>query len=156
MVDCFDAIWDNYPEDSVASLTRQCCGTGPRTNIRDSFKSKTRLELFSFPSEQIVKRHLGGKLLNSKCESVISNRPCDVSPIQPCNNSQYQARISFILRIVQDVATTQHMFALLIVLSWSLSYAFSQYFFDSKSFGWVSEVGVASVIPAPILDLSDI
>ena len=66
--------------------------------------------LLSFLSEQIVKKHLGGNLLlSTKCESVVSSRPCDVSTLQPCNNSQDQARIyPLIFRMLQDMATIQH------------------------------------------------
>ena len=58
----------------------------------DSLKTRKKTELFSFLSEQIVKKHVGGK--SSQCESVLSNGPCDVSTLQPCNNTQDQARIS--------------------------------------------------------------
>ena len=120
-------------------------------------------ELLSVISEQIVKKHLGGKLLNSKCESVVSNRPCDVSTPQPCNNPQDKSTID----IPSSCACSRTwppysiMFELLIVLSWSLSSASSQHFVDSKGFCWVSEVGVStaifpSIIHAPILDLPDI
>ena len=79
MVDCVDAIWDNYPEDSLKSLTHQRRGTGPRTSIRDGHtqipkhdlnsgflkNEDNKKELFSFLSEQIVKKHLGGKTLHN-------------------------------------------------------------------------------------------
>ena len=109
MIDCVDAIWDNYPEDSLKSLTHQRRGIGSLTRITDGHNQipshqlnsgfltnwDNKNELFSFLSEHIVKKHLGGKLLlSTKCQSVLSNRPCDVSTLQSCNKSQDQARIS--------------------------------------------------------------
>ena len=103
-----DAIWDNYPEDSLKSLTHQRRGTGPRTRIGDGhtripkhdwnsgfLKNKdNKKELFSFLSEEIVKKDLGGKLLlSTKSESVVSNRPSDVSALQHCNHSEADTRI---------------------------------------------------------------
>ena len=56
----------------------------------------------------------------------------------------------FILRMLQD------MFEPLIVISWSVSYASSQQFVDSQSFGWVSEVGNAPQYSHPwYLDIPD-
>ena len=50
---------------------------------------ENKKELFSFLSEEIVKKYLGGKLLlSTKCERVLSNRPCDVSALEPCNHSE--------------------------------------------------------------------
>ena len=56
--------------------------------------------MFSFPSDQIVKKDLGGKLLlSSTCDSVLSNRPT----LQPGNNSEKHAGgHSFILCMLQD------------------------------------------------------
>ena len=47
-----------------------------------------------FLSKNIVKNDLGGKLLfSTKSESVISNRPCDVSTLQSCNHTEADTRI---------------------------------------------------------------
>ena len=101
-VERIDAIWDNYSEGNLKSLTHQRRGTGLRTRIGDGHtqipmhewnsgflkNEENKKELFSFLSEEIVKKDLGGKLLlSTKCERVLSNRPCDVSALEPCNHS---------------------------------------------------------------------
>ena len=72
-------IWDNYPEDILKSVTHQRGGTDPRTRIRDGHTQipqhdlnsgflkyrDNKKELFSFISEHIIKKDLGGKLLLS-------------------------------------------------------------------------------------------
>ena len=108
MVERIDAIWDNYPEDNLKSLTHQRRGTGPRTRIGDGHTQITKhelnsgflkneenkQELFYFLSEEVVKQDIGGKLLlSTKCERVISNRPCHVSALEPCNHSEADTRI---------------------------------------------------------------
>ena len=107
-VERIDAIWDNYPEDNLKSLTHQRRGTGPRTRIGNGHTQITKHEwnsgflkneenkkdLFSFLSEEIVKQDLGGKLLlSTKCERVLSNRPYDVSALEPCNHFEADTRI---------------------------------------------------------------
>ena len=102
-VERIDAIWDNYPEGNLKSLTHQRRGTGLRTRIGDGHTQipkhelnsgflkteENKKELFSFLSEEIVKKDLGGKLLlSTKCERVLSNGPCDVSALEPCNHSE--------------------------------------------------------------------
>ena len=48
----------------------------------------------SFLSEEIVKKDLVGKLLlSNKCERVLSNIPCDVSALEPCNHSEADTMI---------------------------------------------------------------
>ena len=60
----------------------------------DSLKTRKTKELFPFLSEEIVKQDLGWKLLlSTKCERVLSNRPCDVSALEPCNQSEVDTRI---------------------------------------------------------------
>ena len=103
-----DAIWDKYPDANLKSLTHQRRGTGPRTRLGDGntripkhdwnskfLKNKdNKKELFVFLSEQIVKNDFGGKLLlSTKFDSVLSNRPCEVSALQPCNHSEADTRI---------------------------------------------------------------
>ena len=103
-----DAIWDNYPDANLKSLTHQRRGTGPRTRLGDGntripkhdwnskfLKNKdNKKELFVFLSEQIVKNDFGGELLlSTKFDSVLSNRPCEVSALQPCNHSEADTRI---------------------------------------------------------------
>ena len=99
MVDCIDAIRDNYPEDSLKSLSHQPRGPGMATLIFqnmtrpvDSLKTRTTKMSCSFSSgNRTTVSHLGGKpLLSTKCETVLSNISCDVSTPQPYNNSQYQ------------------------------------------------------------------
>ena len=102
-VERIDAIWDNYPEGNLKSLTHQRRGTGLRTSIGDSQtqipkhewnsgflkNEENKKELFSVLREEIVKKDLGGKLLlSTKCERVLSNRPSDVSALEPCNHSE--------------------------------------------------------------------
>ena len=97
------AIWDNYPEGNLKSLTHQRRGTGLRTRIGDGHTQKpkhewnsgflknveNKKELFSFLSEEIVKKDLGRKLLlSTKCDRVLSNIPCDVSALEPCNHPE--------------------------------------------------------------------
>ena len=82
-VERIDAIWDNYPEGNLKSLTHQRRGTGLRTRIGDGHtqipkhewnsgflkNEENKKELFSFLSEEIVKKDIGGKLLlSTKCE----------------------------------------------------------------------------------------
>ena len=103
-----DAIWDTYPEHSLKSLTHQRRGTGPRTRIGDGQtripkhdwnsgflkNEENKKELFCFLSDEIVKHDMGGKLLlSTKCDSVLSNRQCDVSALQPCNHCEADTRI---------------------------------------------------------------
>ena len=60
----------------------------------DSLKTRKTKELFPFLSEEIVKQDLGWKLLlSTKRERVLSNRPCDVSALEPCNQSEVDTRI---------------------------------------------------------------
>ena len=107
-VERIDAIWDNYPEGNLKSLTHQRRGNGLRTTIGDGHtqipkhewnsgflkNEENKKELFSFLSEEIAKKDLGGKLLlSTKCERVLSNRPCDVSALEPCNHSEADTRI---------------------------------------------------------------
>ena len=107
-VERIDAIWNNYPEGNLKSLTHQCRGTGLRTKIGDGYiqipkhewnsgflkNKENKKELFSFLSEEIVMKYLGGKLLlSTKCERVLSNRPCDVSALEPCNHSEADTMI---------------------------------------------------------------
>ena len=97
-----DAIWDNYPEGNLKSLTHQRRGTGLRNRIGDGhtqipkhewnsgfLKNEENKKEFSFLGEDIVKKDLGGKLLiSTNCDRVLSNRPCDVSALEPCNHSE--------------------------------------------------------------------
>lgn len=107
-VERMDAIWDTYPQDSLKSLTHQRRGTGPRTRIGDGHtripkhdwnsgflkNEDNKKEFFSFLSEEIVKSDLRGKLLlSTTLENVLTNRPCDVSALQPCNHPEADTRI---------------------------------------------------------------
>ena len=100
--------WDNYPEGNLKSLTHQRRGTGLRTRIGDAHtqisnhewnsgflkNEENKKELFSFLSEEIVKKDLGWKLLlSTKYERVLSNKPCDVSALEPCNHSEADTMI---------------------------------------------------------------
>lgn len=61
-----DAVWDNYPEYSLKTLTHQRYDTGPQTRVWDGntlipkhtwfLKNEdNKKELFSFLSEEMVK-----------------------------------------------------------------------------------------------------
>ena len=106
--------------------------------------------MFSFLSEHIVNKHLGGKLLlSTKCESVLSIRTCDVSTIQPCNNYQNHATLSLHIAPAPGHGNTTAYVRTVdgdSLISWSLAYASSQHF-ESQSSGWVSEVGWHRNIP---------
>ena len=72
MVERIDVIWDNYPEGNLKSLTHQRRGTGLRTRIGEGHNQipkhewnsgflkneENKKELFSFLSEEIVKKYL--------------------------------------------------------------------------------------------------
>ena len=174
-VERIDAIWDNYPEDNLKSLTHQRRGAGPRTRIGDGHtqipkhewnsgflkNEENKQELFSYLSEEIVKKDLGGKLLlSTKCERVLSNRPCDVSALEPCNHSEADTRIFLHLAHASWQGPRQHMLEPLTVISSSLPYACSQRLV-CWSFGLASGVEKTfaifpSMISAPILDLPDL
>jgi len=103
-----DAIWDTYPEDNIKTLTHQNRGLDPRTKIGDGH---TRIpkqdwntwflknidnekELFPFPSIELVKQDLGGRLLlSTNLQSVLSNKQQDISGLQPCNHTEADTRI---------------------------------------------------------------
>ena len=132
-VERIDAIWDNYPEGNLKSLTHQRRGTGRRTRIGDGHtqipkhewnsgflkNEENKEELLSFLSEEIVKKDLGGKLLlSNKCERVLSNRPCDVSALEPCNQSEADTIIFRHLAHASGQAQhTAYMLEQLIVIS---------------------------------------
>ena len=127
------AIWDNYPEGNLKSLTHQRRGTGIRTRIGDGHtqipkhewnsgfhkNEENKKELFSFLSEEIVKKDLGGKLLlSTKYERVLSNRPCDVSALEPCNHSEaYTMIFRHIAHASGQGHRTAYMLEQLIVIS---------------------------------------
>ena len=50
-------------------------------------------ELFPLLSKELVKRDLGGRLLLSTMQSVISNKQQDISDLQPCNDTEGDTRI---------------------------------------------------------------
>ena len=105
-----DAIWDTYPEQNLKSLTQQRRGSGTRTLLKPDGDGNTPIpkrewqsylknvknkqELFSFISRQLDKADFDGKLLlSTEFEKVHSNKPFDVSAIQPCNHTEADTRI---------------------------------------------------------------
>ena len=103
-----DVVWDTYPERSLKTQTQLWRGSGPRTRIgkdgntpipkRDWQKylnnTENKKELFSFCSQKLSETTLGGiLLLTTKYETVLSNKPCDVSGLQPCNHTEADSRI---------------------------------------------------------------
>ena len=103
-----DAIWDNYPENNLKSITHQRRGIGPRARIGDGQtripkhnwssgflkNTENKKELFPFLSKQIIKSDMKGVLLlSTNLENVLSNRTYDVSALQPCNHAEADTRI---------------------------------------------------------------
>ena len=107
-----DAIWDNYPENNLKSITHQRRGIGPRTRIGDGQtripkhdwssgflkNTENKKELFPFLSKQIIKSDMKGVLLlSTNLENVLSNRTYDVSALQPCNHAEADTTILLLL-----------------------------------------------------------
>ncbi|KAL8590645.1 hypothetical protein ACOMHN_011080 [Nucella lapillus] len=104
-----DAIWDNYPEENnLKVLTQQRRRNGPRTRVGDGStpipkrdwnsgflkNEENKKELFSFITTQISKADMDGKLLlSTRFETVLSNKYCDLTTLQPCNHSEVDTRI---------------------------------------------------------------
>ena len=105
-----DAVWDTYPEQSLKSQTHQRRGSGARTRLDPDGDGSTPIpkrdwqsylkhaenkkELFSFISKQLAKTGMDGRLLlSTDCEMVLSNKPFDVSALQPCNHAEADTRI---------------------------------------------------------------
>ena len=82
-------------------------GNGSRTRIGNGstkipkhewnsgfLKNENKKELFSFINTHISNNDMGGKLLlSTRFEIVLSNRPCDVTTLQPCNHSEADTTI---------------------------------------------------------------
>ena len=81
-----------------------------------------------------------------------SNKPCDVSALQPCNYSEAE----FILRLLQERANTQSIFELLIMTSWSWTYTLLPSTWTVRALGGYrlgkSSAIFQSMISAPIVD----
>ncbi|KAJ8396483.1 hypothetical protein AAFF_G00017890 [Aldrovandia affinis] len=104
-----DAVWDNYPEENnLKALRQQRRGNGPRTKVGDDStpipkhewnsgflkNEENKKDLFSFISTQISKTDMGGKLLlTTHFKTVLSNKHCDLTKLQPCNHSEADTRI---------------------------------------------------------------
>ena len=105
-----DAIWDTYPEQNLKSLAQQRRGSGARTLLKPDGDGNTPIpkrewqsylknvenkqELFSFISKQLAKTDFDGKLLlSTEFEKVLSNKPFNVSAIQPCIHAEADTRI---------------------------------------------------------------
>jgi len=106
-VERIDAIWDTYPDQSLKSLTQQRRGIGTRTRLDPDGDGNTPIpkrewqlylknvenkkELFSFVSKQLAKIDLDGidtiLLLITESETVLSNKPFDISALQLCNHT---------------------------------------------------------------------
>ena len=176
-VERIDAIWDNYPEGNLKSLTHPRRGTGLRTRIGDGHtqipkhewnsgflkNEENKNELFSFLSEEIVKKDLGGKLLlSTKCERVLSNRPCDVSALEPCNHSEAD---TMIFRHLAHASGQGHQTAYVRTVDSDIVILVIRFFTTLglvELLGWLREsVGKSfaifpPMISAPILDLPDL
>ena len=102
-VERIDAVWDTYPEQNLKSVTQQRREWGTRTRLEPDGDGRTPIpkkdwqsylknednkkELFSFVSKQLVKADMDGKLLlSTESEAVLSNKPFDVSALQPCRS----------------------------------------------------------------------
>ena len=103
-------IWDTYPEQNLKSQTQQRRGSGTHTRLEPGGDGSTPIpkrdwqsymkivenkkELFSFVSKQLAKTDMDGILLiSTEFEKVLSNKPFDVSALQPCNHSEADTRI---------------------------------------------------------------
>jgi hypothetical protein len=121
-----DAVWDNYPEENnLKALTQQRRGNGPRRRVGDGSTPipkrernsgflknvENKKELFSFISTQISKLDMDGKLLlSTHFETVLANRDCDLTTLQPCNHSEADTRILLHLaHAVQQGHTTAYV-----------------------------------------------
>ena len=108
MISRLDAIWDCYPCDSLKTLAHKRRGCGPRTKVRDGSthipkrdwnsdflkNEESKKELFPFISEMIANDDMDGRLLlTTKHESVLSDKPCDTSSVQPCNHLEADTKI---------------------------------------------------------------
>jgi hypothetical protein len=101
-----DAVWDNYPENSLKGLAHARRGTGHRTRIGDGStpipkewnnylkNEENKTELFGFISDEIAKEHMSGNLLlSTKGTTVLSNQDTDCTALEPCNHSEADTRI---------------------------------------------------------------
>ena len=100
---CIDAVWDNYPEENnFKALAQQRRGNDPRTRVDDCSTTIPKREwnsgflknvenkkgLFSFISTGISKIDMDGKLLlSTHFKTVLANRNCDLTTLQPCNHA---------------------------------------------------------------------
>ena len=103
-----DAVWDNYPEENkLKLLTQRRRGSGPRTRVGNGNtqipkhqwnsgflkNENNKKELFQFISTKISRTDVAGKLcLSTHLDVVLSNWPCDVTKLQPCNHSEADTR----------------------------------------------------------------
>lgn len=104
-----DVVWDNYPEENnLKALTQKKRGNGPRTRVGNGNtklpkkdwnsgflkNEENKQELFSFISKEISKIDMDGKLLLSTCaDTVLTNRPCDITTLKQCNHAEADTRI---------------------------------------------------------------
>ncbi len=107
-VERIDLVWDTYPDENLKSLTQQRRGSGPRTRIsidgstpipKGDWQSylknaENKTELFTFASKQLAKTDINGKLIISTVsQTVLSNKPFDLSALHPCNHAEADTRI---------------------------------------------------------------
>ena len=103
-----DVLWDTYPEGNIKAQTQAKHGNVPRTLLgpggsspipkRDWNKylsnQENKKELFPFISEQLSEADFSDTLhISNKMESVLSNQPCNVTDLQPCNHAEADTRI---------------------------------------------------------------
>ena len=91
-----DTVWDTYPEQNLKSQIQQRRGSGTRTRLEPDGdgstpipKRENKKELFSIVSKQLDKTDMDGILLiSNESEKVLSNKPFDVSALQPYNHAE--------------------------------------------------------------------
>ena len=95
-------VWDTYPEQNLKSQTQLRRGLGTRTQLEPDGDGSTPIPkrywqsyiVFSFVSKQMAKTYMDGILvISTESVNVLSNKPFDVSALQPCNHAEADTRI---------------------------------------------------------------
>ena len=141
-IERINALWDNYPEDNLKSLTHQRrvqvheLGLGMATLKSRSTNGtvhcfKTRETKMSYYLSSV--KRLSRKILVGNSFYVPNVREFFRTDHVMCLLSNHATTLKqiqgyfFILRMHQDRNTMQHMFEQLIAILWSLPYASSQH-----------------------------
>ena len=116
---------DNYPEDSLISLTHQRRGTGPRTSIRDVHTQIPKHDLNSgFLKMKTTKRSCSLSSMNRFSRNIWVAKLISIPNVKvffPTDHVMYKLSshvttikteqgYPFILRMLQDMATVQHYY----------------------------------------------